>query len=128
MTTPIAYLSSNTAFKDVFKIRRADIQNTPGLTGRDHYNFGNWNMRSRVQNAPFAASKDNCGMWFMSSAGPDKYTSNKSIPPSPVADYNVVSSIPYRVSYDPTNGTISVGDICRSQKYGDGILQMAPVP
>ncbi|MEO8377687.1 MAG: prepilin-type N-terminal cleavage/methylation domain-containing protein [Candidatus Sumerlaeota bacterium] len=127
VTTPIAYLTSTTAFKDVFKLRRADIQNAAGLSGRDFYNFGNWNMRGKVSTTTtYAASKENCGLWYMSSAGPDKFTNNRNT--AATGDYQEVNSIPYRVSYDPTNGTISVGDIFRSQKYSEGLVQQLVLP
>lgn len=126
VTTPIAYLSSASAFKDVFKAQRADIVNNPGLSGRDHYNFANWVMREKVQNVAFTTTKNNMGLWVLWGAGPDRFTNTKDF--AATVDFQVTANIPYRISYDPTNGTVSIGDVFRSQKFGDGIAQQVPLP
>lgn len=130
LTTPVAYITSAGVFKDPFKIGRGDITSNPAvLSGRDHYNFANWNARARasqISGTPntFAGSINNTGQWVLWGAGPDRFTNNASMDnqgdfqPSPGEGVNF---IPLRRSYDATNGTVSAGDIYRTQKWGDGM-------
>jgi prepilin-type N-terminal cleavage/methylation domain-containing protein len=132
LTTPISYLSSAGVFKDPFKIGRGDITSNPAvLSGRDHYNFANWHARAKASAitnpaspSTYAVSINNTGNWVLWGAGPDRYTNNASMDdqgdfrPSPGEGVNF---IPLRRTYDPSNGTISAGDIYRTQKWGDGM-------
>ena len=67
--------------------------------------YGN-DFRSRQQNR--------YGAWVLRSAGPDTYYQNDL---DHQGDYG--SGGWNRASYDPTNGTISAGDIYRSQMRPD---------
>lgn len=125
LTTPISYLSSLAPLVDVFKATRSDIQNSPGLEGRQYYNFANWLGRHRapspISDTAFGILTERDGAWILFGAGPDRYTNNS---PGGTQDFGVVVRIPMRISYDPTNGTVSRGDIYRSQKYGSGVFEM----
>ncbi len=128
LTTPISYLSSVSAFRDVFKLQRKDIQNNPGTEGRDLYNFANWSMRLKtgaINQATYDIVSQRGGDWVLFGAGPDTFTNNNTFA---ATDDFEIPQIPYTVSYDPTNGTVSVGDIFRSQLFGDGIRERVPVP
>ncbi|MCC5875785.1 MAG: hypothetical protein JJU11_06165, partial [Candidatus Sumerlaeia bacterium] len=118
-------LSSVAALTDVFKIGRSDMAGS--TDGRQYYNFANWTGRRRapqpIAEVAYATLAGRDGEWIIFGAGPDRYVNNNS---TANQDFGVVSRIPMRISYDPTNGTISRGDIYRSQKYGDGVFEMDP--
>jgi prepilin-type N-terminal cleavage/methylation domain-containing protein len=66
--------------------------------------------------------KDHYGMWRLFSIGPDKQWDNvpggsQYFNPSPIG-----------IPYDPTNGTISLGNIIRSQKFSEQKTWKFPVP
>lgn len=129
LTTPISYLTSTSALRDVFKIGRANVINDPTLDGRDLYQFANWQLRAKtstpISQAAYDILSNRSGQWVLWGAGPDKFTNNSNL--TATNDFQVTSTIPLRISYDPTNGTISVGDIHRTQKFGDGILEQENV-
>lgn len=126
LTTPIAYLTSLAPMLDVFKIGRADIKADPTLIGRDHINWVNWRIWSMHNNGAQFANVIYTGTWAMWSAGPDRYTNNTT-DANPQKDFSD-TSIPRGVNYDPTNGTVSNGDIYRTQLLGDGMKERARVP
>ncbi len=100
LTTPVAYLSAMPG--DVFGQRgEAD-----GLEG-DEYYYVNWEYAlARVSMSQgFADLRDVQGPWRLHSPGPDR-TGPDSIPGG------------VHISYDPTNGTVSLGDVIRTQKEG----------
>ncbi len=112
-TTPVSYISSIP--RDVFQDSRLPEATRPG-----HTNFLNPGDRTQhpydyttaawedLANNPATAAKweANFGQsaWKMSSAGPDRTFLNN---PGSFFGFNSI--------YDPTNGTISEGDIVRSQ-------------
>jgi prepilin-type N-terminal cleavage/methylation domain-containing protein len=111
LTTPIAYLSSVAALRDAFKVQRYTGQST----GREYYCFASWRFRQKSGLTIGAAVFNRSGEWVVMGAGPDKYVNN--IPGG--TDFSNAIYIPEYINYDPTNGTISNGDIYRSQKYSD---------
>ena len=123
LTTPIAYLSSVGALVDPFK--SSDIskyENDPLLRGRQYYNFSNIGYRNKIATTPYPAYpvlEKFMGDWVLMGAGPDKYVNNI---PGNNKDFSS-TSIPRGKAYDATNGTVSNGDIYRSQKYGDGMAE-----
>ena len=64
--------------------------------------------------AAYAAQDKRYGAWVLRSAGPDQYYQNL---PGVRADY--LAGGFHLAGYDPTNGTVSCGDIYRSQKRAD---------
>jgi prepilin-type N-terminal cleavage/methylation domain-containing protein len=60
------------------------------------------------------------GRWRLVSNGPDRIYSKPGIPTQP---WNVNAFVLFGadIPYDPTNGTVSFGNILRTQKLGDGI-------
>lgn len=119
LTSPIAYLSSLGIVDDVFKVGRTDLQTTDW---RRRYNFRN-TLSLAVgppANNTFAshvARRE--GSWRLVSAGPDRFTFNNALGTN-AADYQDFN---FTVNYDPTNGTISLGDIFRTAKFSDRIAQ-----
>ena len=116
LTTPISYLTS-TNLLDPFREsytrtyhpywRRYRYINYPA--NRDNWGgLGpNWiGWRPVVAESDILAGMDKYGLWKLSSAGPDRFISYDS-------DHGFFSNEPV---YDPTNGTVSRGDIIRSQK------------
>jgi prepilin-type N-terminal cleavage/methylation domain-containing protein len=120
ITTPVAYLSDVSALRDVFKTQRTY---TGAVAGREVYNFACWWHRirrdtnpTRLAAYPGVIIRD--GQWILMGAGPDQAVNN--LPGSKV-DFSD-GAIPQGVNYDPTNGTISAGDIYRTQKLGDRMI------
>jgi prepilin-type N-terminal cleavage/methylation domain-containing protein len=128
VTTPVAYLSSAAALVDPFKEKdQWKYENNPALRGRQYYNFNNIAYRKRVNeaitNSPYAAYPvyyPLFGDWVIMGAGPDKYVNNRPI--DNTDQFSGVASVRGH-NYDPTNGTVSNGDVYRSQKYGVGMQE-----
>jgi prepilin-type N-terminal cleavage/methylation domain-containing protein len=115
LSTPISYLSSMEITRDVFKTQRANLP-----LGRERYNYRNYEFLKQI-NAAFANPNDPAGRranadgaYRLVSAGPDTFHFWDG--GSPRQDYQNFQVIPY----DPTNGTVSIGDIFRTQVVGDG--------
>ena len=109
LSTPIAYVSNVRSFFDPFSIR---LSHQPGQRycrygylydemGTDH---NGWYLLSDE-------NKERVGKWRMDGFGP---TERCGPPGGP-------SNWPNEMSYDPTNGTVSRGQIYRSQKDPEGI-------
>jgi len=124
VTTPIAYLTGISSLRDPFKEDRAGVSD---ITGRVYYGFINYQWLEKLNGntaLPLVTiSKPFHGQWVLYGCGPDKATSN--IAGSKV-DYSSIANVPgggddlpLRVSYDPSNGTLSHGDIIRSQKHSE---------
>jgi prepilin-type N-terminal cleavage/methylation domain-containing protein len=109
LSSPIAYISSDTPMRDVF---RAAHHLTTELANEVMY------LPSEFYKPPYSATDASFGpqvgrygMWVLRSAGPDTYYQNYLWMHG---DYD--NGGWNLASYDPTNGTISGGDIYRSQK------------
>lgn len=130
LTTPIAYMSSAAALVDPFKsseIRK--YEDNPALRGRQYYNFTNPVYRFKVTPTAGNATvvrilSEFIGDWTLMGAGPDKWVNNapdNRIPSGATTPDFGSTNIPRCIPYDPTNGTVSNGDIYRSHKQGDGV-------
>ena len=114
LTTPIAYVSSVSAMEDIFRLPlnferplANQIMYLPSRYYREPY---------MTQGGTYGAQIRRYGKWVIRSAGPDNYYQN--VYPEEY-DYGRGPSGWNRAAYDPTNGTISGGDIYRSQKRPD---------
>ncbi len=128
ITTPIAYLT-HVGFIDPFRsvqtsatahwqwkcIRYTCVESTWGET------YDNWGPPGGASTY-FEEMMHEFGGWRLSSAGPDRtYGPNGWPGISTIAPYTYpVTAIP--LPYDPTNGTVSDGDIIRSQKATNGYV------
>ncbi len=112
MTTPVAYITGNDSLEDVF--RRAhkfvnplcyQIMYLPSFFYLPPYS---------PSSTSYAAQCNRYGLWTIRSAGPDTYYQNYF---HMKGDYD--NGGWFRGAYDPSNGTVSAGDIYRSQKRAD---------
>lgn len=106
LTTPIAYISGVGALEDIFRLPHkfpSALANQIMYLPTQYY-----------IDAPstHSAQLARYGEWVVRSAGPDTYYQNM---PNDRADYGTGPGGWNRNSYDATNGTISAGDIYRSQ-------------
>ena len=119
LTTPIAYLSSAASLRDPFKATRVI---TGASSGREYYCYANWDQRYKAVTNPgptlYATQFNLTGQWVVMGAGPDRYVNNNT---TVNTDFSNAVAIPRGCNYDSTNGTISNGDIYRSQKYSEGM-------
>lgn len=113
LTTPIAYISGVDALEDIFRLPHnfaSKLANQIMWLPSDYYNYSN----PAVQSATYAAQVRRYGLWVMRSAGPDTYYQNHL---NQKGDYGTGGPGGWnRASYDPSNGTVSAGDLHRSQK------------
>ncbi len=124
MTTPIAYLSSASTLKDLF---RDGLYGNPNFARAERYRYFLLQSNStEIDGTLWPASpypgpyysrwfvfdltgpdrtyfQERFGAWKLSGAGPDR-----------TASAGFAGGV---AVYDPTNGTISSGDLMRSQKY-----------
>ena len=110
ITTPIAYLTSEASMYDPFRTKFTPSGG--GDTESEYsayvkYNYVNWDD-FRYENVGFVHER--YGEWRITGAGPDTWRFNSSLTGP---DSRAVFAL---VTYDPTNGTVSVGDIYRTQK------------
>lgn len=112
LTTPVAFIRN--LFVDPFTAN-ARVQGMSSVEGDFHIkNYDYLNMPQHIASfggsaPPFAAELiPFWGQWRMAGAGPD-------------GDRGI--DIKRNVIYDPTNGTVSDGDIVRCQKYPQSIAQ-----
>lgn len=114
LTTPVAYLSSNDPMVDVF---RTSLGFAEPLAFQILYLPSNFYQPGAYGHAmgnvnTFRGQMNRYGTWVLRSAGPDQYYMNTF----PIRqDFSDGMGGWNRASYDPTNGTISGGDIYRSQ-------------
>ena len=116
VTTPISYISNNQLI-DPFRVF------TFGSDPRgERYRYLNYDLEANGQwvtdwtgtahpNATAVTAMDRYGKWRLSSCGPDRIAGN----PPAAATWTFSTLNPY----DPSNGTVSWGDIIRSQKNPD---------
>lgn len=131
LTTPIAYLTSVACMIDPFKTTDlAKYEADPNLSGRMYYNYCNWplaNWSAGPGATTFNGKMDMMGAWVIIGAGPDKFVNNGKIGGTAYKDWGYLNSTAYGVNYDPTNGTVSCGDVYRSQKLPSSIPENAAV-
>ncbi len=117
LTTPISYVTNASAMKDPFRGTRSN--GDPEYTRYRYSRLGAGSVIGGLQqSAPsaFANYSDAYGDWRLVGLGPDQAYSPDQYTPraTPWGSYDVV------VAYDPTNGTVSYGDLIRSSKCSDG--------
>ena len=119
VSTPIAYISSG-LLNDPFRLGSTSaIPGTPGTRYRyinydaelnGHYTaVAEANFPHGGATASILTGIEKYGIWRLTSAGPDKTATYDDTP-----GHGFASGIQV---YDPSNGTVSNGDIVRSQKY-----------
>jgi len=124
LTTPIAYLS-NVDFKDPFNAEKS------GSFGIRYLNLhgGFYKSLSQFRRSRYDQYYQVYGFWVLSSFGPNKTTDTQNATDNPLVE-NIpganVSSLMTR--YDPTNGTVSKGDVMRCQKTGDNPIYPPKFP
>lgn len=131
VTTPVAYVSSMSPFIDTFRQGQGGIAGDATYDGRQYINLINWKLRLALATDPsqrtaFGNNLTRDGAWVLWSSGPDRAPNNVSLNP-PTQDFEV-TTIPVRINYDASNGTISVGDIYRTQKFSEGIAENPSPP
>jgi general secretion pathway protein G len=106
VTTPIAYVTGAAAMEDIFRV---------GHHFESRLAYQIMFLPTNYYPEPtFTAQNNRYGLWVMRSAGPDTYYQNKE---GQQGDYGAGGW--GLQSYDATNGTLSSGDIYRSQKRPD---------
>ena len=116
LTTPIAFLTSDGPMKDPFRSQSPPSGYTePNPYYFPLYNYVNFEMyRWELWNIPGCDwGRRIYGQWRLVGAGPDRWVFNSGMS-GPDSGPTFLVAI-----YDPTNGTISIGDIVRTQKYSD---------
>lgn len=112
LSTPISYITSMEIANDPFKVERKET-----TAARRLYNYRNIQALAKGNPSGFNAQMEQQGGWRLISAGPDRFTFwDGGTPKQDYQNYAIIN-------YDPTNGTVSIGDITRSQKFSDGIKQ-----
>lgn len=127
ITTPIAYVSSEQMVLDAFQtklfkghtVQKTDVNNY--VLGRLSYT--SYFQKSTAEGGIISPDSKRVGMqryggWRLTSAGPDNAQFNQMLPPEGTPNSRIAAS--KTIPYDPSNGTISVGDIIRT---GKGELQ-----
>lgn len=117
LTSPIAYISSTAPMVDVFRKAHKfttelsyQVMYLPSNAYRLPYTLN-------ISEPTYVAQTNAYGSWVMHSSGPDTYYQNK---PNERVDYGGAGSTgAINTSYDSTNGTVSNGDIMRSQKRSE---------
>ncbi len=129
ITTPIAYMTSGSTIEDLFRVGSSEVARFGDATIRYRYINYEANRGTGWKPSPFPGpffnrwvgpisdtviqdALEEYGAWKISSAGPDQRANTTT---TSGADFFFGELL-----YDPTNGTISNGDIVRSQKTMSG--------
>ena len=124
LSTPVAYVT-NSDIRDVFFLNsQSDAATSRPDIQLFSYKVYDWEWWNRADTEPMWYGEGNLlngvefldlyGHWRLLSVGPDRDWDNV-----PDNDSHFSSDCPVGLPYDPTNGTISVGSIVRSQKQGE---------
>jgi prepilin-type N-terminal cleavage/methylation domain-containing protein len=106
LTTPISYMTSIP--NDPFVLREALLgQTAQQLAVAQRYVYFNYEqfLATFPGNASFLNRQEDAGAWLMYGVGPDR------------DPFNYVNAV--YINYDPTNGTISGGNIFRTQRNNE---------
>jgi len=107
LTTPLAYVSSMAPMVDPFRTQAPSVGWAATEIHWRLYNYVNWDD-VRYKTTTFV--HDYYGEWRLTGSGPDTWRFNSGINgPDQLPAFAIII-------YDPTNGTVSVGDIYRTQK------------
>lgn len=130
ITSPIAYMTSGKLVDPFRQVSEADAARVADAPDSQYFTTDDY-RRFRYRNRAYTYGLTSntslafdviYGAWHISSGGPDRSLSFQSITPPGLTAWAEAETI-----YDPTNGTVSRGDIVRSQKYSDQIGgQVAP--
>jgi len=119
LTTPISFISSDAAMEDIFRLPHSytnplanQIMYLPSLMYAESGPYGGGLQNDNT----YRLQLRRYGLWVIRSAGPDLYYQNQ---PGDKQDYGAGPGGWNLAAYDPTNGTVSAGDIYRSQKRAD---------
>jgi prepilin-type N-terminal cleavage/methylation domain-containing protein len=107
VTTPVAYITSKAVFTDPFRLARREL----AWWSRLYYYRNLDDARAIPLGVSYVLNR--YGWWRLTSCGPDQLIFNGSMAGDMMPSY-------VEIMYDPTNGTVSIGDIERNQKYSDG--------
>lgn len=119
LTTPISYISSSAAMEDIFRLPHNysnPLANQIMYLPSDLYNPTSPYIHSSQSANQYRLQYNRYGAWVMRSAGPDLFYQNIM---GDREDYGEGPGGWSLAAYDPTNGTVSGGDIYRSQKRAD---------
>ncbi len=122
VTTPIAYMTGSSSLMDPFQAHSFD-----GTRGKSHENFvDGWyrytaTKQDNITEANMNTLRRRYGNWRMLGAGPDKWVFNLTF-------NRPANGAPAIMIYDPTNGTVSIGDVGRTQKEPELTLGSVPLP
>lgn len=120
LTTPISYISSAEMLIDPYKKGKINYyKSSTVVLGREYYFFINIPLRREKNGNPnsFRSTEESAGQWALWAAGPDGWCNNRP----GLREFSEVNYIPRTIEYDASNGTVSNGDVHRSQKYSAGI-------
>ncbi len=118
ISSPIAYITSARLidpFRQVIEAANAkalDVPDSNYFTVEDYRRFRYRNFKYTYSATPASvvAYGRAYGTWAINGAGPDKLYTSDSVTVS-------ASTVSLNLIYDPTNGTVSRGDVVRSQKF-----------
>lgn len=113
LTTPVAYITTENPLIDPYQSKHYDPTIIKSGSNANQWAMGRYRYTASRQSENSPATEailiHRYGEWRLLGSGPDTYVFNTSFdPPSPAS----TTIIPY----DATNGTISIGDIGRSQR------------
>jgi prepilin-type N-terminal cleavage/methylation domain-containing protein len=119
LTTPVAFISSEAPLADVFRAAhgyKTQLANEIMYLPSEFYIVpGKYNFTTDTDQ--YRRQSNRYGYWVIRSAGPDTWYQNML---GDHFDYGGPSGSTWNLaSYDPTNGSVSGGDIYRSQKSSD---------
>jgi len=110
LTTPQPYITSAASMFDPFRTQNPTSGWTASIIHWRLYNYVNFDD---IRYKSTAYVHNLYGEWRITGSGPDTWRFNSGIKgPDQLPEFLVVV-------YDPSNGTISVGDIFRTQKSSD---------
>jgi len=126
LSTPVSYISNVTQMRDPFRDANAETIALPGAYSfayRYINAYEHWMCRPTPSPTYYNLMVNYyMGEWLIYSAGPDKHSSDWGGANFPESwGYRTDLGYPcYPIPYDPTNGTVSEGDVQRSQKDSAG--------
>ncbi len=126
LSTPVAYITNATQMRDPF--RDQNMGPTPYSYAYRYINaWEHWMCRVPPSVSLYSVIYNYyMADWLIYSAGPDKHSStwgNTTVHPQSWGYRTDLGYPCYPYPYDPTNGTVSEGDIQRSQKNSAGDIK-----
>ena len=123
ITTPISYITGDSVLRDPFQVQnyRPDTPKTSGTYDEGWFRYTASRQEPENSAATEGILNRRYGGWRLLGAGPDRFVFNFEFARPAAA---AIQLIPY----DATNGTISIGDVMRSQKESDVTLASTLLP